>query len=95
MTAAHQVDLEIGPFDDPADAADRLTDVDHGDAWVAFGANLETGMVGVTAQVGADNPNDAALQVMFWLGQQVFRAGFDDPALVPTVRGSSRVPVLD
>lgn len=94
MRTAFQVDLQIGPFADPADAADRLTDADHGDAWVAFGANLETGMVGVTVQAVADTPNDAALQVMYWLGRQVSRAGFDDPSLVPTVRGSSEVPVL-
>jgi hypothetical protein len=47
------VDLEIGPFADVVDAAERLTDAVREDAPdVAFGGNLRTGMIAVMYLLG-------------------------------------------
>jgi hypothetical protein len=86
------VDLEIGPFADVEDAAERLTDAVPGDAPdVAFGGNLRTGMVGVSAEVDAESAEEAVIAVMYLLGQVV--AGANLRARPTTVRASAEVPV--
>lgn len=91
MTRTYEVDLEVGPFADPVDVADRLTDaVGEGAPVVAFGANLRTGLVGVTAQVGASSPQGAVVQVMTRLDQAAFQAGVREEST--TVRASAEVP---
>jgi hypothetical protein len=87
-----EVDLEIGPFPYPADIAERLTGAVPEDAPdIAFGANLHTGMVGVSAAVEAESPNAAVLVVMYTLGRTV--AGAHIEGMPRTFRASAEAAV--
>jgi hypothetical protein len=89
----YEVDLEVGPYPDPVDTAERLTGAVPDDKApdVAFGANLRTGMVGVSITIEAGSPREAIITAAYVLGRTEAEANIQGTST--TVRASASEPV--